>query len=89
MLVILAAATMVLTPAPKVVVEAAAPTGAETVCKPAGRYEIADRALLYRDDGRDQHALLGDLPKANHEKAVRRTVGACSAPVVVRYGVGR
>ena len=89
MLVILAAATMAAsTPAPRVFVERPV-LAAETVCKSTGRYEIADPALLYRDDGRAKRSPLGDLPKPNHEKAVVRTIGECSAPVVVRYGVGR
>ena len=88
MLVILAAAIVASTPAPKVFVERPVLAEAETVCKATGRYEIADRALLYRDDGRDKLSQLGDLPMANHEKAVVRTIGGCSAPVVVRYGVG-
>ena len=89
MLAILAAATMVSTPAPQVFVERRVLPGMETVCKATGRYEIADLALLYRDDGRDKLSQLGDLPKANHEKAVVRTIGDCSAPLVVRYGIGR
>jgi hypothetical protein len=88
-LAILAAVTMASTPAPKVFVERPVLAGPETVCKATGRYEIADRALLYREDGRDKLSQLGDLPKANHEKAVVRTIGECSAPVIVRYGVGR
>ncbi len=55
----------------------------------AGRYEIADRALLYRDDGRARPSALGQLPKANHEKAVARTIDGCAAPLVVGYEVGR
>lgn len=55
----------------------------------AGRYEIADRALLYRDDGRARASQLGQLPKAHHEKAVVRTVDGCAAPLVVGYEVGR
>lgn len=55
----------------------------------AGRYEIADRALLYRDDGRARASQLGQLPKAHHEKAVARTVDGCAAPLVVGYDVGR
>ena len=46
-------------------------------------------ALLYRSDGKAQASRLGDLPKANHEKAVMRTVGGCAAPLYVRTGVGR
>ncbi len=49
----------------------------------------ADPALLYRNDGRVRPARLGDLPKANHEKAVMRTVNGCAAPLYVGYRVGR
>jgi len=62
---------------------------ARPVCKSDGRYEIADPALLYRNDGKASMAPLGALPKANHEKAVLRTVDGCTAPVVVGYQVGR
>jgi hypothetical protein len=62
---------------------------ARTACKPTGRYEITDPALLYRNDGKARMNRLGALPKANHEKAVLRTVDGCSAPVVVRHQVGR
>lgn len=55
----------------------------------AGRYEIADRALLYRDDGRARPSQLAQLPKAHHEKAVARTIDGCAAPLVVGYDVGR
>ncbi len=55
----------------------------------AGRYQIADRAQLYRDDGRARASQLGQLPKANHEKAVARTIDGCAAPLVVGYDVGR
>jgi hypothetical protein len=88
-LAILAAATMASTPAPQVFVERRVLPGMESACKATGRYEIVDPALLYRDDGRAKLSQLSALPKANHEKAVLRTVGDCSAPVVVRYGVGR
>jgi len=88
-LVIIAAATVASTPPPQVFVERRAPALSDVACKPTGRYEIVDPALLYRDDGKAKVAALGRLPKANHEKAVLRTVGGCSAPVVVRYGVGR
>jgi len=58
-------------------------------CKANGRYEIADPALLYRNDGQAKMSMLGQLPKANHEKAVLRTIDGCVAPVTVGYGVGR
>jgi len=88
-LVILAAATLASTPAPQVFVARRAAVMADVACKPSGRYEIADPALLYRYDGKAQLKALGDMPRANHEKAVLRTVGPCSVPVVVRYGAGR
>jgi len=88
-LVILAAATVASAPAPQMSVERHARAAAETACKPSGRYEIADPALLYRDDGKARLAMLAELPKANHEKAVLRMVEGCSAPLVVRYGAGR
>ena len=90
MLALLAAMTVAATPAadatPRVFLTDAS---ARSVCKPSGRYEIADPALLYRHDGRVKAAKLGTLPKANHEKAVLRTVDGCSAPLVVGYQVGR
>lgn len=58
-------------------------------CKANGRYEVADPALLYRDDGKAKMSMLGKLPKANHEKTVLRTIDGCAAPVVVGYEVGR
>jgi hypothetical protein len=90
MLALLAAMTVAAIPAadarPRMAMVDAA---ARSVCKSNGRYEIADRALLYRDDGTARMSPLGDLPKANHEKAVLRTVDGCAAPVVVGYQVGR
>jgi hypothetical protein len=65
-----------------------APTAVQA-CKTNGRYEIADPALLYRNDGKAKMSVLGALPKANHEKAVLRVIDGCTAPVVVRYEVGR
>ena len=62
---------------------------ARPACKSNGRYEIADPALLYRQDGKARISPLGALPKANHEKAVLRVVDGCTAPVVVGYQVGR
>ena len=88
MVVIIAAATVAATPAPRVFVTPPS-AAASSVCKAEGRYEISDPALLYRNDGKAKFKSLGDLPKANHEKTVMRTIGPCSAPMVVRYGVGR
>lgn len=88
MLVIIVAATVAATPAPRVFVTPPS-DAASGVCKAEGRYEISDPALLYRNDGKAKVQALNALPKANHEKAVMRMIGPCSAPVVVRYGVGR
>lgn len=88
MLAMIVAAAVASNPAPRVFVAPSAES-ATSVCKAEGRYEIADPALLYRDDGRARLRSLGDLPRANHEKAVMRMIGPCSNPMVVRYGVGR
>jgi len=63
-------------------------------CDPHGAMEVADPAprapvLLYRQDGRVTRSRLVDLPKANHEKTVLRSVDGCAAPLVVTHGVGR
>ncbi|HEX7758168.1 MAG TPA: hypothetical protein VF459_01600 [Caulobacteraceae bacterium] len=58
-------------------------------CRTNGRYELADPALFYRQNGRAGVTVLGKLPKANHEKAVLRLVDGCAAPLVVSYEVGR
>lgn len=58
-------------------------------CKTNGRYEVADRALLYREKGKAKMSALGDLPKANHEKTVLRVIDGCTAPLIVGYEVGR
>ncbi|MBU1375277.1 MAG: hypothetical protein KKE02_11525 [Alphaproteobacteria bacterium] len=95
MLVLLAVMTVAATPTAPVSAADARPhmamidSAARPVCKSNGRYEIADPALLYRQDGKAKMANLGKLPKANHEKAVLRTVDGCAAPVVVGYEVGR
>ena len=87
MLAILAAVT--LAAGPPVILDARRPGPIEArACKPSGRYEVSDPALLYRHDGKARLTRLGDLPRANHEKAVLRTVDGCSAPLVVRYRVG-
>jgi len=90
MLALLAAMTVAATPTaearPRV---AMVDPATRPVCKSNGRYEIADPALLYRHDGKARISPLGALPKANHEKAVLRTIDGCAAPVVVGYQVGR
>lgn len=90
MLALLAAMTVAATPTadPRPSMSMIDPS-ARPVCKSDGRYQIADPALLYRNDGKARMAPLGALPKANHEKAVLRTVDGCTAPVVVGYQVGR
>lgn len=88
MLAIIVAAAVASNPAPRVFVASPAES-ATSACKAEGRYEIADPALLYRDDGRARLSSLGDLPRANHEKTVMRMIGPCSNPMIVRYGVGR
>jgi hypothetical protein len=93
MLAMLAAAAMTATVAAAPTADLRRPTltfapAAET-CKTNGRFEIADPALLYRDDGRARASLLSQLPKANHEKAVLRVIDGCTAPMVVGYEVGR
>jgi hypothetical protein len=64
----------------------------ETVCKGQGAVQTsfaADPVLLLRPQDRSaiRPLKLGDLPKANHEIAVARTIGGCAAPVVVSYKV--
>ncbi|TAJ73666.1 MAG: hypothetical protein EPO51_04090 [Phenylobacterium sp.] len=90
MLALLAAMTVATTPAADARTRLAmVDPAARPVCKSNGRYEIADPALLYRRDGKARVSPLGALPKANHEKAVLRTIDGCAAPVVVGYQVGR
>lgn len=88
MLAIIVAAAVASNPAPRVFVASPAESGTNA-CKAEGRYEIADPALLFRDDGKARVSPLADLPMANHEKAVVRMIGPCSNPMIVRYGVGR
>lgn len=76
-------------PSPRTIVITPATRMAGMACKPTGRYEIADRALLYRNDGEARMSPLSRLPKANLDKAVVRTVDGCDAPLVVGYQVGR
>ena len=88
MLTILAAATVASAVGPPARLRVAALEPA-AACKAQGTYQVSDPALLYRDDGKVKLSPLGDLPKANHEKAVVRTIGPCANPLVVRYGAGR
>lgn len=89
MLALLAAMTVATTPAADQRPQTPVADPMRPVCKSNGRYEIADRALLYRSEGKALVTPLGRLPKANHEKAVLRTVDGCAAPLVVRHQVGR
>lgn len=89
MLTILAAATVASAAGPPARLRAWRTDPPAAACKAQGTYEIADPALLYRQDDKARLSELGDLPKANHEKAVVRMVGPCADPLVVRYGAGR
>lgn len=93
MLAMLAAAAMTAavaaTPAESRALVFVTPPADAPNCKTNGRYEVAERALLYRDKGRAKASVLGELPKANHEKTVLRTIDGCAAPLVVGYEVGR
>ena len=62
---------------------------ASEACKSHGSVQVQDPALLYRQDGKAKLSRLGALPKANHEKAVLRSVDGCAKPLVVQYGAGR
>lgn len=89
MLTILAAATVASAAGPPAHLRVWRTEPPAAVCKSQGTYEISDPALLYREDGKAKFSELGDMPKANHEKAVLRTVDGCANPLVVRYGAGR
>ncbi len=60
-----------------------------TICKAPMTMQtsFADPVLLYRPRDRavSRARKLTDLPKANLEYAVMRTVGGCVVPTVVRY----
>jgi len=59
-------------------------------CKPIGALQTSapvSPALLYRHGDPGAVRRLDTLPKANHEKAVLRTVDGCSAPMVVGFEV--
>ncbi|MGA0606187.1 hypothetical protein ACO2Q0_09320 [Phenylobacterium sp. VNQ135] len=98
MLALLAAATTLAAalpaPLPEVRVyrgpHARAAAEADMLCKSQGTIlTFADPALLYRNDGKAKVQRLAELPKANHEKAVARSVANCANPLVVQYGAGR
>jgi hypothetical protein len=59
-------------------------------CKPIGALQTSapvTPTLLYRKGDPGKVKRLDTLPKANHEKAVLRTVDGCAAPMVVGYAV--
>jgi hypothetical protein len=88
-LAILAAATVASAAGPTAYLRAGPLETTPAACRSQGTMEVSDKALLYRDDGKARITELGELPKANHEKAVVRMVGPCANPLVVRYRAGR
>lgn len=69
-----------------------APGSTETACRQVALqtgYPV-DPALLFRQQDRKalKFSRLGDLPRANYEIAVARTVQGCAAPIIVRNDVG-
>ena len=64
---------------------------APSVCMPHGAMQtsLGDPALLLRPRDRAAATVrrLADLPKANLEYAVERSVDGCAAPAVIRYRV--
>jgi hypothetical protein len=67
------------------------PVRPELICPPQGAMQTSEATpslLLRPQDRRDARARkLADLPRANKEIAVARTVDGCAVPVGVRYGV--
>ena len=66
------------------------PVHPEVFCEPGGatRAAVSPSMLLRPQDRRDARARkLADLPKADKEIAVARTIGGCAVPVGVRYSV--
>jgi hypothetical protein len=64
--------------------------GTNAICKPIGALQTSapvTPTLLYRQGDPGKVKRLDTLPKANHEKAVLRTVGGCASPMVVGYAV--
>jgi len=64
----------------------------QAICPSQAVMETSDAAtpaLLLRPQDRKNLRMrkLGDLPKANMEFAVARTVGGCAVPVGIRYSV--
>ncbi len=79
----------VLRPAPAAFGRRGLPVHPEVLCPSTGPTEASTPSMLLRpQDRRDARAKkLGDLPKANREVAVARTIGGCAVPVGVRYSV--
>ena len=78
--------------APSTLAESRGPAGEPATCKAQGVLQTSQPmhpALLYRSDGTLRASRLGDLPEADHEKAVLRTIGGCAAPLYIGYSVGR
>ena len=62
----------------------------QVLCPPSGTTNASngDRSLMRPQDWKNLHPrTLADLPKANLEVAVARTVGGCAVPVGIRYSV--
>ena len=62
----------------------------EVLCPPSGATNASDGdpMLLRPQDRKELRARrLADLPRANWEVAVARTIGGCAVPVGIRYGV--
>ena len=64
----------------------------QVICPSQGAMQTSDSAtpaLLLRPQDRKNIRMkkLGDLPKANMEVAVLRSVGGCAVPVGIRYSV--
>lgn len=91
MLALLAAMTVAAAPQPVVLRPRASvlsppPTAA---CTANGTYQAGWESSLAHRNGRVVVQRLDQLPKANLEIAVARTIDGCAAPVIVRYSVGR
>ena len=67
------------------------PVRPDTVCneRHALQASTADPAALLRPQDRaaGKFSRLGDLPRANKEVAVMRSVSGCTVPVAIRYEV--
>jgi len=65
------------------------PVQPQVICQPQGAMQTSGPALLLRPQDRKNLRVqkLADLPKANKEVAVARTIGGCAVPVGIRYSV--